>query len=117
MKKLIALILLFFLLPLSSYANKNYAEVIICEIKHADGNYQSHVFYRRNDQFLWIKGEDEILINKTFEDDSFLFLNLAESNFSMNVGINKKSKKIKIDGMDVEESFSITRVIGDCRLL
>ena len=63
MKKLIALILLFFLLPLSSYANKNYAEVIICEIKHADGNYQSHVFYRRNDQFLWIKGEDEILIN------------------------------------------------------
>jgi hypothetical protein len=115
MKKIILLLVFFFFLPLSSYAN--YPEIIICEVKHVDGNSQSHVFYRRNDNFLWIKGEDEILINKTFEDDSFLFLNLAEDNFSINVGINKKSKNIKFDGMDLAESFDKTRINGVCKLL
>ena len=116
MKKLIVLFLLFFSLLLSSnsYADNSYPEVIICEVEHFDGEIESHHFYRRNDGFLWINGEDKYPLNITYEDDSYLFLNLAFTSMSINLGINKQSRKILMDGMNLEESLLITRVNGNC---
>jgi hypothetical protein len=104
-------------LSTNSYAVNSYPEVILCDIEHYGGEVESHHFYRKNDEFLWINGQNEILIGITFEDESFLFLNLAYNNFSMNLGINKKSRKILIDGMDLEASLSKTRTNGNCRFL
>ena len=42
------------------------------------------------------------------------FLNLAFNSMSINLGINKQSRKILMDGMNLEESLLITRVNGNC---
>ena len=116
MKKLIVLFLLFFswLLSSNSYADNSYPKTIICEVEHFDGEIESHHFYRKNDEFLWINGENKYPLIITYEDDSYLFLNLSFNSMSINLGINKQSRKILMDGMNLEKSLLTTRVNGNC---
>ena len=115
MKKLLILLLsLFFLSSPSVFANYSHPQKINCEIENFEGDIEYDYFLRKNGEFIWHRSESKIPLNITFEDDSYLFLNLALSPVSVNIGFNKQTSKILLDAMNLEESFLMSRAEGSC---
>ena len=115
MKKLLTLVFSFVLLSSSSvFANYSFPQEINCEIVNFEGNIEYDYFLRKNGEFIWHRSESKIPLNITFEDDSYIFLNFTLSPISVNIGFNKKTSKIILDAMNLEEPFIIPHAEGSC---
>ena len=114
MKKLLVIFLSFFLSSSSVFANYSFPQEINCEIVNFEGNIEYDYFLRKNGEFIWHRSESKIPLNITFEDDSYIFLNLALSPVSVNIGFNKKTSKIILDAMNLEEPFIMPHAEGSC---
>jgi len=115
MKKLLILLFsIFFFCSPSVFANYSHPQKINCEIENFEGDIEYEYFLRKNGKFIWNRAGNMIPLNITFEDDSYLFLNLTYSPASVNIGFNKQTRKIVLDAMNLEESFLMSRAEGSC---
>ena len=115
MKKLLALLFsLFFLSSPPVFANYSHPQKINCEIENFEGDIEYDYFLRKNGEFIWNRSGNMYPVNITFEDDSYLFLNLTFDSVSVNIGFNKQTSKILLDAMNLEESFLMPRAEGNC---
>ena len=114
MKKLLVIFLSFFLSSSSVFANYSFPQEINCEIVNFEGNIEYDYFLRKNGEFIWHRSESKIPLNITFEDNSYIFLNFTLSPISVNIGFNKKTSKIILDAMNLEEPFIMPHAEGSC---
>tara|TARA_B110000008_G_C16536527_1_gene390434 strand:+ start:66 stop:419 length:354 start_codon:yes stop_codon:yes gene_type:complete len=115
MKKLLIFLFSFFLLSSHSvFASYSDPQKINCEIENFEGVIEYDYFLRKNGKFIWNRSGNMYPVNITFENDSYLFLNLAFDSISVNIGFNKKNSKILLDAMNLEEPFLMPHAEGKC---